>query len=306
MSVLSWWRGEGRAEEKTGTEDSLPGDTQDALEEQRKAIRAGFRTADQLAATALAVGAITRAFQTAGVVNPNRRTALVTGRLLAQAVSGICLNGQALFLLSVRGGRLEALPAVSAEILGTDPSPASWRYRLEIPAPTASVERISKAGGVLHIRWNAPPHAPWQGRPPLQLGSLTAVMAAQLELFLQSEMRISSGRLFSYGEDSSESSPQIVRKSLQRGGIRTSKILEPHNTALHAYGPKPEPSIPTLRHQTRGEIMGLYGVPEALYFADAGAAAREALRAFVDVTLPEYSAIIEEELNRKTRDRNPA
>ena len=125
------------------------------------------------------------------------------------------------------------------------------------------------------------------------------MMAAQLELFLQAEMRISSGRLFSYGEDSSESSPQIVRKSLQRGGIRTSKILEPHNTALHAYGPKPEPSIPTLRHQTRGEIMGLYGVPEALYFADAGAAAREALRAFADVTLPEYASVLEEELTEK-------
>ena len=62
MNVLSWWRGEGRAEEKTGTEDSLPGDIQDALDEQQKAIRAGFRTADQLAASALAIGAISTGF----------------------------------------------------------------------------------------------------------------------------------------------------------------------------------------------------------------------------------------------------
>ena len=49
MSVLSWWRGEGRAEEKTGTEDSLPGDTQDSLAEQEQAIRAGFSPMGKIA-----------------------------------------------------------------------------------------------------------------------------------------------------------------------------------------------------------------------------------------------------------------
>ena len=45
--------------------------------------------------------------------------------------------------------------------------------------------------------------------------------------------------------------------------------------------------------------MALFGVPEALFFADAGAAAREALRAFADVTLPEYASVLEEELTEK-------
>ena len=69
-------------------------------------------------------------------------------------------QGEIVFAIEVRGGRLMLIPAASWDIHG-DVDPSSWTYRLTLSGPSrlTTLEPVP-ANGMVHVRLQADPEQP--------------------------------------------------------------------------------------------------------------------------------------------------
>ena len=86
------------------------------------------------AALETAAGLVARAFAVATVAPAGARTAALSAPVLACIGRELIRRGEAVFVLSVDRGRVQALPASHWEVRGGR-TPDSWWYRLDMPAP---------------------------------------------------------------------------------------------------------------------------------------------------------------------------
>ena len=290
MAGLAFWR---KQEVRADNKDI------DVLADQKAVIRKGWIAAEQVAASVACVNAIAGGLALAEPQPANTRTAILTPGTLASLALGLLTKGEALAAMLVQDGRLQAVPGAFWDVQGRTPTEAGWVYEIELATPAGNIRRVLESGAVLHPRIAPPAFQPWRGTPPLQQASQTATVASQLEQYLSNEVLTPSGSFISVFSDSSILDATTIRSDLLKGSVRVHSANTRGEAQVTQYGPHFDGATPGLRQQVREDIYSLFGVPPGFFGATSQAASREAARQFVTLTLPRYSAPIEEEAARK-------
>ena len=147
-----------------------------------------------LAAVEIAAGMIGRAFATATPDPVDTRSAALTPETLARIGRALVLRGEWLAVIEVNSAGVMLLPASSWDVSGAA-DPATWRYRVNLPAPSGTYSVIREAAGLVHVRINSPEEAPWLGVSPIRKAGLSATLAASVERTLAGDSKIQSARL---------------------------------------------------------------------------------------------------------------
>ena len=121
---------------------------------------------------------------------------IVTRDFLASVGSDIILGGDSVWMLDVD---IEASPMVrlmrasSWDVAGGGRDPSSWRYALQLPAPSGTVSRTLPSAGVLHFVWRRSTAEPWRGIGPLD--TVTAQALAKLDTSISQESGTPNGHV---------------------------------------------------------------------------------------------------------------
>ena len=121
------------------------------------------------AALETAAGLVARAFSVATVSPSTTRTACLSASVLGCIGRELIRRGEAVFVLGVDGGRVQALPASHWEVRGGR-TPDSWWYRLDMPAPDETGTITAPGAGVLHFRFASDPRRPLGGHRAALVG----------------------------------------------------------------------------------------------------------------------------------------
>ena len=114
---------------------------------------AGGGTGASVAATGAleaASGLISRCFAAAEVSGPAHAVQVLGPDVLAQVGRALIRQGEALYFMDVRAGRLLLLPAQSWDIFGSA-HPSTWTYRLTLSGPDSEMTNVEPGTG----RWCA-------------------------------------------------------------------------------------------------------------------------------------------------------
>ena len=120
---------------------------------------------------------IARCFAAADVSAPDVFKSALGPAALSLIGRSLIRNGEVLFAIEVREGRVELLPVASWDVTG-DVSPESWVYRLTLGGPSRLTTLTPvPAEAMIHIRYQADTERPWRGVSPLS----SAALAGRLE-----------------------------------------------------------------------------------------------------------------------------
>ena len=267
--------------------------------------------AEQTAAAEFGLGLLSRCFASA-LVEPAGVGPTLPAQLRADLARRLLVRGDAVYAIEVnRLGNIRLLPASFHDIAG-GPDETTWRYFLEIPAPSRPESRRLPAEGVIHVRIGADPATPWKGCGPLENAGLSAALLARLEQRTSQEAGARVGYVLPLPEGTGDDSVAALKSDLKNlgGGIALVESTatghgQGRNAApqadwrLQRLGPEiPEANV-TLRRQVGGDVLSAMGIPQALYAGADGATVREAYRLLLVGTLQPLAFLIGEELERK-------
>ena len=136
----------------------------------------------------------------AATVEPISMRDTITPSLLETIGNGLIRDGEALFEIVVNGS-LQLRPVSTYEIKG-GPDESSWRYAIEMPGPTKSIEKKVGAESIVHIRTGSNISTPWIGCSPLKSAATTAKLASIIERKLQEESNTATGYVIPLPEGS--------------------------------------------------------------------------------------------------------
>ena len=303
MSLRSWWSG------KRGGEDRAEDYTDRVIEAALSRISGpdGDTSAVAVAAVQASAGLVERAFTAAGGASLPPVIQGMIGRSLVE-------RGEWLALIGVEpDGMVTLSPASTWDVQGSA-MPSTWRYRMDLPAPSRVTTRRAPSDGVVHCRVNVDPAQPWRGRPGWRAARLTGSLAAEIEAGLRVEAkvppaRIATAPITNTGEEG-KAELERYKKRLEKGGLvavqsastrdpLTAGGQEPANRWQPAtVGPAPSPGLVSLRDQVFRDVVAACGIPPEM-FTGGSVGARETWRRFVDGTLEGWGAAIEGELSEK-------
>ena len=116
---------------------------------------------NRLSVAEACAGIIGRAFAAARV----QGTDILTPDQLEIIGRSLVLRGEYVALITAAG---LLVPCASVDVLGRDPDPMRWGYRVQYATPGGGTETmLAGAESVLHVRVGASRNAPWRGRSPL-------------------------------------------------------------------------------------------------------------------------------------------
>ena len=249
-------------------------------------------TADprQLAAVEIAAGMIGRAFATATPEPLDARSRALTPETLARIGRALVLRGEWLGSIELNEGGVYLLPASSWDVSGRA-DPATWRYRVNLPAPSGTYSVLREASSVVHVRINAPEEAPWLGVSPIRKAGLSVQLAASIERTLSGESRIQSARLAPLPSADRKDRDRFARR-LAAGGIVATQTAVSHHLSPGGQEPAsrwapqviradPADSMVALRSDAARDVLGACGIPPELSAVATGTGAREAWRRFL-------------------------
>ena len=108
---------------------------------------------------------IARCFAAAVVSGPDRYREALGPSTLSMIGRALIRQGEIVFAIEVRGGRLMLLPASSWDVTG-DVDPASWTYRLTLSGPSrlTTLDPVP-SDGMIHVKLSGqiPNGQPWRG-----------------------------------------------------------------------------------------------------------------------------------------------
>ena len=269
-----------------------------------------------IAALEVASGLWARSLASATVAPASGALAGLTAAILGDIGIGLCRVGEALYTLSVEGGRVVLHPVSSFFVQG-DYDPRSWRYQVTQSGPTSTTTRRLTPDEVLHVRLSVDPARPWQGRSPMSRCPETAALAANLETRLAQEAGGPVGSFLAVPEGAN---PKGDADGDPLAGLRTgiaaargAPVL--HESVVTGYGDKGNAPYGDLRPVRFGaawpaavseardpifqSVTLALGIPTALVSNSDGTAAREGLRRFLTTTILPIARIIEVELRQK-------
>ena len=151
-----------------------------------------------------AASIVARCFASADVNAPDVFKAALGPSTLSLIGRGLIRNGEAVFAIEVREGRVELLPAASWDIHGgTDP--ASWTYRLTLGGPSRLTTLTPvPSNGMIHIRYQADTEHPWRGVSPLASAALAGRLSAETTMALADEVSGPRGHLIPVPTDGAD------------------------------------------------------------------------------------------------------
>ena len=265
-----------------------------------------------IAALEVASGLWARSLAAASVEPASAALAGLSASTLSDIGTQLCRHGEALYTMSVEGGRVVLHPVASFFVQG-DYDPRTWRYQVTQSGPTSTTTRRLTADEVLHVRLSCDPSEPWRGRSPMSRCPETAALASALETRLAEEAGGPVGSFLSVPEGSNPDGDTLADL---RSGVASAKgypVL--HETVVKGSGdPGGAPhgdlrptrfgaawpaAVADLRDPIGQSIMLACGIPTALVSNSDGTAAREGLRRFLTTTIRPVARIIETELRAK-------
>lgn len=291
----------------TGMEGDRPGQViGDWLEQyirDRESIRAKARP-EELAAVAASASLVGRAFSLADV-QPKQQG--LTAGLLGLVGRELVYRGESVLVIDVSPvDGLTLTPSSSYDITGGW-QPATWRYRCDRQGPSRVITSRREYAEVIHARINVDSKRPWRGQAPWKAASLTANLAARVELGLTQEVAIPPSRIAPYPAPSAEQMA-AYQGQLARGGLHVLATADsitdtamPNSTSIEPrrIGAEPAQALVELREQTTAEIMAACGCPMELFHGSEGAASREALRRWLHSTILPWAEVVAAELSEK-------
>ena len=297
----SWVLPEHRSESESYSEQML-----DEALSRARGITADPRA---LAAVELAAGMIGRAFATATPNPVDTRSAALTPETLARIGRALVLRGEWLGVIVVNDAGVMLLPASSWDVHGAA-DPNTWRYRVNLPAPSGTYTVLREAAAVVHVRINSPEETPWIGVSPIRKAGLSATLAAQVERTLGGESKIQSARLAPLPSGDRDDRERFAKR-LAAGGIVSTQTAVSHHLSPGGQEPSsrwapqviradPAASMVKLRSEAARDVLAAAGIPaELATSATSGTASREAWRRFLHGTVAPLGRQVSGELAAK-------
>ena len=265
-----------------------------------------------IAALEVASGLWARSLAAASVEPASGALAGLTADVLHDIGTQLCRVGEAVYTLSVEGGRVVLHPVASFFVQG-DYDPRTWRYQVTQSGPTSTTTRRLTADDVLHVRLSCDPSEPWRGRSPMSRCPETAALASALETRLAQEAAAPVGSFLSVPEGANPDGDTLGDLRTGIAGAAGAQIL--HETVVRGHGdPGGAPhgdlrpvrfgaawpsAVAELRDPISQSVMLACGIPTALVSNSDGTAAREGVRRMLTTTVLPIARIIEVELRQK-------
>ena len=256
---------------------------------------------------------VARCFAAADVSGPDSfREALGPGTL-SMIGRSLIRQGEIVFAMEVRGGRLMLLPAASWDIHG-DVDPASWTYRLTLGGPSriTTLEPVPSAG-MVHIRLQADPEQPWRGVAPLASAAIAGRLSAETMQALADEASGPRGSLLPTPIDGADPTIAALKGDIRalRGKIAlvesTSSGWASDGTQTRPkgdwetrrLGANPGAALIQQADLASREVYSACGIPLGVVLDTEGTAQRESFRRLLHSTIMPLGRIVSEELSAK-------
>ena len=260
--------------------------------------------------TANACAALWSGALSAAMVSPD--DGIVSRDFLASVGNDIILGGSSVWAIDVD---IEASPMVrlmrasSWDVAGGR-DPRSWRYALQLPAPSGTVSRTLPSATVLHFVWKRATAEPWRGVGPLD--TVTASALALLDTSIKQESSTPNGHIITLpipGDDENLTKLKTGLASLKGklGFVETTAAgysegqaaAPPTDYEPKRLGPQFNVNIPTVRGQLTADVAAACGVA-ALISADTdGTSRRASYRDFLTLNVKPTAERIADELTLK-------
>lgn len=256
---------------------------------------------------------IARCFAAATVKGPDVFMKALGPSTLSHAARALIRQGEAVFFVDLRNGRLSLMPCAYWDVDG-DAEPETWRYRLTVPGPDryTTLESVP-ATGVIHVRYMTDPGAPWRGVGPLQSAAIAGRLSAEVGQALADEASGPRGSLLPTPTDGNDETMTAFKADLRKLNGKLALVESQNSGSFDNAGGKSMPSEWTPRRLGMNppagavsladlafrETFAACGVPISLAIDSDGTGQRESFRRLLHGTIVPLSRIVSEELSAK-------
>ena len=256
---------------------------------------------------------VARCFAAADVAGPDQFVAALGPSTLSMIGRSLIRQGEILFAIEVRGGRVVLIPAASWDIHG-DVDPASWNYRLTLGGPSrlVTLEPVPSSG-MIHVRLQSDPEQPWRGVSPLASAAIAGRLSAETMQALADEAAGPRGMLLPTPVDGADPTIATLKSDIRslRGKIAlvesTSAGWASDGTQTRPkgdwearrLGASPGAALVQQAELASREVYAACGVPYSLVGESEGTGQREGFRRLMHATITPLAKIVSEELSEK-------
>ena len=250
-----------------------------------------------------------RGFSSAVVTPPgDPAAAAITPSMLHAIGRGLLLDGESVWYINSRNGRVFYTPAAQFNIAG-EYDPQSWTYRLNLAGPSKPTPMSASQTDVLHFRINSPTERPWEGYSPLAIGE--RAVAEALNSYLGSELRKLNRQILLL--DGFAGSPEAFQEKLfeqrqteerteNRGELTPPSSFKATDGKVVQLGPSLDAAEVSLGSRLDNAICAACAVAPGLLFGGSttgGTAMREDLRRLYATGIVPNVQIVEHEFRAK-------
>ena len=222
-------------------------------------------------------------------------------------------DGEAVFAIEIRDGRVVLIPAASWDVEG-EHDPASWRYRLTLGGPSrlTTLEPVPSEG-MVHVRLQSDPETPWRGVSPLASAALAGRLSAETVMALADEASGPRGILLPTPVDGADPTIATLKSDIRSlkgkaalvestsagwaadgAGQRPKSDWEPRRL-----GASPGTPLIALADLASREIYAACGIPLGVVLDTEGTGQRESFRRLMHATIAPLGRIVAEEMTAK-------
>ena len=256
---------------------------------------------------------IARCFAAAVVSGPPHFVAALGPSTLSMIGRSLIRQGEVLFAIEIRDGRVVLIPAASWDVTGNS-DPASWTYRLTLGGPSrlTTLEPVPSEG-MIHVRLQADPEQPWRGISPLASAAIAGRLSAETMQALSDEVSGPRGFLLPSPVDGNDPTVSALKADIRslRGKVA---LVESTSSGWAADGaaqrPKGDwesrrlgaaPGAPLIAQAEMAsrEVYSACGIPLSVVTEAEGTGQREGYRRLMHSTIAPLGRIVSEELSAK-------
>ena len=256
---------------------------------------------------------IARCFAAAVVSGPDHFVAALGPSTLSMIGRSLIRQGEVLFAIEIRDGRVVLIPAASWDVTG-EHDPASWTYRLTLGGPSRLTTLSPVAGeAMIHVRLQADPEQPWRGVSPLASAAIAGRLSAETMQALSDEVSGPRGFLLPSPVDGNDPTVAALKADIRalRGKVA---LVESTSSGWAADGsqqrPKGDwesrrlgaaPGAPLIEQAELAsrEVYAACGIPLSVVTTSEGTGQREGFRRLMHATVTPLARIVAEELSAK-------
>ena len=256
---------------------------------------------------------VARCFAAADVSGPDQFVAALGPSTLSMIGRSLIRQGEVLFAIEIRDGRVMLTPAASWDVTG-DHDPASWAYRLTLGGPSrlTTLEPVPSEG-MIHIRYQSDPEQPWRGISPLASAALAGRLSAETAMALADEASGPRGMLLPIPIDGNDPTISTLKSDIKRLRGQVA-LVESVSSGWAADGsqqrPKGDwesrrlgaaPGAPLIEQASLAsrEVYSACGIPLGVVIDTEGTGQRESFRRLMHATIAPLARIVAEELSAK-------